>query len=48
MTIDADPNGAPFTIMPFDGGLQIFAGDTAGAAVTINGSLAEPDYDTPN
>ena len=47
MTIEADPEGGPFTIHPFDGGLQIYPGDTAGAAVTINGKPVKPDWDTP-
>jgi hypothetical protein len=48
MAIEADPDGAPFSIHPFVGGLQIFAGNTAGAVVTINGHRAEPDWSKPN
>jgi hypothetical protein len=47
MAVEADPDGAPFTVYPCDGGLQIYPGNTAGAVVTINDMLAEPDWDTP-
>jgi hypothetical protein len=47
MTIEADPSGVPFTIQPFEGGLQVYPGNTAGAAVTINGKPVQPDWDTP-
>jgi hypothetical protein len=47
MMIEADPEGVPFTIQPFDGGLQIYPGNTAGAAVMIDGKLVQPDWDTP-
>jgi len=46
MVIEADPTGAAFDILPFDGGLQIYAGNTAGAAVAINGARVEPDWET--
>jgi hypothetical protein len=46
MVIEADSDGVPFTINPYDGGLQIYPGNTAGAAVTINGVRAEPDWET--
>ena len=44
--IEADPDGVPFTINPYVGGLQIYPGNTAGAAVAINGVRAEPDWKT--
>ena len=46
MVIEADPSGVPFTIIPYDGGLQIYPGNTAGAVVTINGARAESDWKT--
>lgn len=46
MVVEADPEGAPFTINACDGTLQIYPGNTAGAAVTINGVRAEPDWET--
>lgn len=46
MVIVADPDGVPFTINPYDGGLQIYPGNTAGAVVTINGVRAESDWET--
>lgn len=44
MEIASDPTGAPFHIEPSTGSLTIFPGNTAGAAVKINGNLAEPDW----
>ena len=47
MLIEADPDGAPFTVCPYDGNhLQIFPGNTAGAVVKINGVRVEPDWET--
>jgi len=46
MVIEGDPSGAPFTINPYDGGLQIYPGNTVGAVVTINGVQTEPDWET--
>jgi len=46
MVIEADPSGVPFTINPYEGGLQIYPGNTAGAIVRINGVQAEPDWET--
>ena len=46
MEIEADPEGVPFTICPFEGGLQIYPGNTAGAIVSINGVRVEPDWTT--
>lgn len=46
MEIEADPKGVPFTILPYEGGLQIYPGNTAGAVVTINGVRVEPDWTT--
>jgi hypothetical protein len=46
MAIEADPDGSPFMIYAYDDGLQVFPGNTAGAAVTIDGLPVEPDWDT--
>ena len=46
MVIEADPNGVPFSINLYEGGLQIYPGNTAGAVVTINGVKVEPDWET--
>ena len=49
MAIEADPDGNPFTLfVEDDGGLTIFPGNTAGAAVSVNGVLVDPDWDTPS
>ena len=46
MVIEADLCGAPLSIHPFDGGLQIYPGHDIGSPVTINGAPAEPDWET--
>jgi hypothetical protein len=46
MAIEADPDGVPFTVVVYDGSLQIYPGNTYSAVVTINGAQAEPDWDT--
>ena len=46
MVVEADPNGVPFTINLYEGSLQIYPGNTAGAIVTINGVKVEPDWET--
>lgn len=46
MVISADLGGAPFSITPFDGGMQIYPGNDAGCPVTINGVLVKPDWKT--
>jgi hypothetical protein len=45
MSIEADPNGVAFTVVAYDGSLQIYPGNTLSAVVTINGSQVEPDWD---
>lgn len=46
MVIEANLKGAPFSINPYDGGLQIYPGNDVGPPVTINGVRAEPDWET--
>ena len=46
MVIEANLDGAPFTIIAFEGGLQIYPGNDAGPPVTIKGVRAEPDWET--
>jgi hypothetical protein len=45
MVIEADPKGVPFAINLYEGGLQIYPGNTAEAVVTINGVKVEPDWE---
>jgi hypothetical protein len=47
MVIEARLGGSPFTINPYEGGLQIYPGDDCGCPVTINGAPVEPDWETP-
>ena len=47
MLIEADLNGAPFDITPYEGGLQIYPGRAYDPSVTINGVRVEPDWNTP-
>lgn len=46
MVISAELGGAPFTVMPFDGGIQIYPGNDSACPVTINGVPAQPDWKT--
>jgi len=47
MVIEAELDGAPFDITPYNGGLQIYPGNAFDPAVTINGMPVEADWDTP-
>jgi hypothetical protein len=46
MVISADLGGAPFTVIAFDGGMQIYPGYDAGCPVTINGVPVQPDWES--
>lgn len=46
MVIDADLDGAPFSISLYDGGINIYPGNDTGCPVTINGISVEPDWET--
>jgi hypothetical protein len=46
MVIEAELDGAPFAINPYDGGLQIYPGNDCGPPVTINGVPAKSDWVT--
>lgn len=41
MEIAAQLNGAPFHVNAYDGGLQIYAGNSSDQLVKINGAIAE-------
>lgn len=47
MIIEADLNGAPFDITPYNLGMQIYPGNAFDPRVTINGAVVEPDWTTP-
>jgi hypothetical protein len=46
MVIEADLSGAPFSIVPHNGGLQVYPGNDCGPPVKINGIPAESDWTT--
>ena len=46
MVITAELGTAPFTVNPYDGGMQIYPGNDSGCPVTINGTPVKPDWET--
>lgn len=46
MVIEAVLGGAPFSTIPFDGGMTIYPGNDNGCPVTINGVRVESDWKT--
>jgi hypothetical protein len=47
MVIKAATEGAPFDLAFYDGGVQIYPGNDCDPPVIINGSAAQPDWDSP-
>jgi hypothetical protein len=47
MEIQADPAGGSFVVTPYEGGLQIHAGNIFDPVVTIDGAAVEADWGTP-